>query len=37
MTQNEDVSQLHALEMTVATASNNKDIDALMSVYAAGK
>ena len=33
---NNEFSQLHALEMTVAAAFNNKDVDALMTVYAQG-
>lgn len=30
----DDLSQLHAIESTVGTAMNNKDVDALMAVYA---
>ena len=33
---NDDVSQLRALESTFATAMNNKDLDAVMSVYSPG-
>lgn len=34
MTSNDDQSQLHTLEKELATAMNNKDVDALMAVYA---
>jgi ketosteroid isomerase-like protein len=34
---NDDVSQLQTLEAAVASAFNNKDVDALMSVYAPQK
>lgn len=34
MNHNDDVEQLRELEMTVANAFNNKDLDALMAVYA---
>lgn len=37
MKDDDDLSQLHMLEMTVATAFNNKDVDALMSAYAPQK
>lgn len=36
MSQSDDLSQLRALELTVATAFNAKDVDTLMSVYAPG-
>jgi ketosteroid isomerase-like protein len=35
--QNDDVSQLRALERTFATAMTNKDLDAVMAVYAPGE
>jgi ketosteroid isomerase-like protein len=35
-TLNEDVSQLHLLERTFATAMNKKNVDGVMAVYAPG-